>query len=142
MKAAVRYRCTESIRIEELPRPVPKPNELLVRVRATTVNRTDCAILTGKPAIMKLMLGWPKPRVPVTGTDFAGVVEEAGERVTRLQDRRSRVGFRRRRIAPRTQTFSRSPNIAPSTGSPREFHSKKPPPAWKERTMRITSSRK
>ncbi len=84
MKAAVRYAYTEPIRIEELPRPVPKPNELLVRVHATTVNRTDCAILTGKPAIMKLVVGWPKPRVPVTGTDFAGVVEAVGNKVTRF----------------------------------------------------------
>ncbi|MEB2779779.1 hypothetical protein U3A58_05185 [Algoriphagus sp. C2-6-M1] len=54
MKAAIRrsYGSPEVIKVENTERPVPKDNELLLRVHATTVNRTDCANLTGKPFIM------------------------------------------------------------------------------------------
>lgn len=68
----------------EVPVPQPGDHELLVRVHATTVNRTDCAILRGKPAIMRLMTGLFKPTNPITGTEFAGVIEETGARVTRF----------------------------------------------------------
>lgn len=62
--------------------PMPGPGEVLVRVMATTVNRTDCAILTGKPFIMRFFTGFGRPKSPIPGTDFAGVVESVGEGVT------------------------------------------------------------
>jgi NADPH:quinone reductase-like Zn-dependent oxidoreductase len=51
MKAAVRerYGSPDVVRILEVDRPVPKDNEILVRVHATTVNRTDCGIRAAKP---------------------------------------------------------------------------------------------
>lgn len=84
MKAATRtqYGPPSVIQIMELEKPVPKENELLIRVYATTVNRTDCAILTGKPWIMHLFLGLTRPKQIITGTDFAGVVEAIGTKVT------------------------------------------------------------
>jgi len=87
MKAAVRleYGPPEVIRIIEMPKPQPKPDEILVRVGATTVNRTDCANLTAKPFIMRFVIGFFKPKLPITGTDFSGVVEEIGEKVTRFK---------------------------------------------------------
>lgn len=83
MKAAVRrqYGNQDSITIENLPNPIPKENELLIQVKASTVNRTDCANLTGKPVIMKLMLGYSKPRKVIIGTDFAGEVIQTGSSV-------------------------------------------------------------
>lgn len=83
MKAAVRrqYGDQDSITIENFPNPIPKEDELLIRVKASTVNRTDCANLTGKPFIMKLMLGFSKPRKIILGTDFAGEVMQTGSRV-------------------------------------------------------------
>ena len=83
MKAALRrqYGDQNAITIENLEKPVPQPNEILVKVHATTVNRTDCANLTGKPFIMKLMLGLSKPRRIILGTDFSGEILETGAAV-------------------------------------------------------------
>ena len=80
MKAAIRYRYGDAqvISIEDKEIPRPREDEILVRVAATTVNRTDCANLTGKPWIMHLVVGFRKPRKPVMGTDFSGTVVETG----------------------------------------------------------------
>ncbi|MBN7811537.1 NAD(P)-dependent alcohol dehydrogenase [Algoriphagus sp. H41] len=87
MKASVRYSYgpVESIQIQELPIPEPRPDELRIRVHATTVNRTDIGVLTGKPYLMRAFAGFPKPNKPVTGTDFAGVVDQVGSEVTAFQ---------------------------------------------------------
>ncbi|OOG76811.1 NAD(P)-dependent alcohol dehydrogenase [Algoriphagus sp. A40] len=87
MKASVRYSYgpIESIQIEEIPIPEPKPDELRVRVMATTVNRTDIGVLTGMPLLMRAFAGFPKPTLPVTGTDFAGIVDKVGESVSGFQ---------------------------------------------------------
>ncbi len=83
MKAAVRkqYGPPSAISVQELPIPTPKENEVVVKVHATTVNRTDCANLTAKPFIMRFVLGLFKPRKVILGTDFAGVVTEIGSEV-------------------------------------------------------------
>lgn len=87
MKASVRYSYgpIQSIRIEDIPIPEPKSDELRIRVMTTTVNRTDLGVLTGIPYAMRLFAGFPKPRYPVTGTDFAGVVDKLGEGVQDFQ---------------------------------------------------------
>ncbi len=84
MKAIVRseYGSPDVLRLEDVALPAPKSNEVLIKVHATTVNRTDCANLWGKPWIMKIILGFPKPRQPIPGTDFAGVIEKVGSDVT------------------------------------------------------------
>ena len=83
MKAATRrkYGPPSIIQIEDTAKPIPTGNELLVRVTATTVNRTDCANLTAKPFVMRFVQGMLRPKRPTMGTDFAGVVEAVGEGV-------------------------------------------------------------
>ncbi|MDF3026228.1 MAG: Alcohol dehydrogenase zinc-binding domain protein [Fluviicola sp.] len=83
MKAAIRrsYGSPQNIQIEEIERPVPNDNEVLIKVMATTVNRTDCANLTAKPFIMRLVLGLFNPRKITLGTDFAGIVVETGKNI-------------------------------------------------------------
>lgn len=83
MKAVTRkkYGPPDNLEVLEIPKPVPKDNEVLVRVYATTINRTDCAIVTGKPYIMRLFIGLFKPKRLVTGTDFAGQIEAIGNGV-------------------------------------------------------------
>ncbi len=58
MKASIRrrYVLPNQIKIEHIEKPVPKDNEVQVKVKATTVNRTDCANLTAKPFIMRFVL--------------------------------------------------------------------------------------
>jgi len=73
------------LQIRDIDQPIPKKNELLVRVMATTVNRTDCGILTGKPYLIRAFTGLLKPKDLVPGTDFAGVVEGIGKDVTDFQ---------------------------------------------------------
>lgn len=87
MKAAVRYQYgnPDQIRIENMSKPILKPNEVLIRVYATTVNRTDCGVLSGAPYVFRFFVGWPKPRTPILGTDFAGKVEEVGKQVTKFK---------------------------------------------------------
>ena len=86
MKAAVRFVFgpPEILRIQEMPQPIPKPNEVLIKVHAATVNRTDCANLMAKPFIMRFVVGLMKPKLPITGTDFSGVIEAVGEQVTQF----------------------------------------------------------
>lgn len=83
MKATVRrkYGLPDRIRIEDIDKPIPNDNQVLVKVYATTVNRTDCANLTGRPFIMHLVLGIFKPRKIIIGTDFAGEVTVVGKDV-------------------------------------------------------------
>ena len=83
MKAAVRrhYGFSKEINIEEIEKPLPNDNEVLIKIHATTVNRTDCANLTAKPFLMRFVLGFLKPKKIVLGTDFSGKVVAIGKNV-------------------------------------------------------------
>ncbi|WP_438026390.1 NAD(P)-dependent alcohol dehydrogenase [Sorangium sp. So ce233] len=76
-----RYGTPAVIRIEDVAVPTPADDEILVRVHAATVNRTDCALLSARPFIMRFMTGLRRPRTQTLGTDFAGRVEAIGARV-------------------------------------------------------------
>lgn len=87
---ARQYGGTEVLRLEQAPIPVLKPDEVLVRILATTVNSGDvrmrsCDFPPGTKLMGRLAMGWNGPRQPVLGTEFAGVVETVGEGVTRFQ---------------------------------------------------------
>ena len=84
MRAAVRdrYGPPEVVRVVEVEKPAVKERDVLVRVRATTVNRTDCGLRAARPWIYRLFLGLRRPRRTVLGTEFAGEVEAAGDGVT------------------------------------------------------------
>ena len=87
MRAAVHtsYGPPDVVRISEVEKPTPKDNELLVRVHATTVNRTDCGIRAAKPFIVRLFTGLVRPRITVLGNEFAGAVEAVGGGVTSFE---------------------------------------------------------
>jgi NADPH:quinone reductase-like Zn-dependent oxidoreductase len=95
MRSVVRhsYGPPEILKIQEIPKPAPKANEILVRVFASTVNRTDCGAVWGKPYIFRFFAGYPRPRHLATGSDFAGVVEEIGSSVTRFHLGQRVFGF-------------------------------------------------
>jgi NADPH:quinone reductase-like Zn-dependent oxidoreductase len=84
MKAVVhdQYGPPEVLHIEEVDRPVPKDDEVLIRIRASTVSRSDCALRAGEPFFSRFLTGLPRPRQRILGGDYAGVVEEAGGAVT------------------------------------------------------------
>src|SRR5437879_7126216 len=82
MKAAVitRYGSPDVIKILDAPKPAPGAGEVLIRVHATTVSRTDCGEL--RPRIIgRLIFGLRRPRRTIFGMDFAGVVEAVGAEV-------------------------------------------------------------
>ena len=83
MKSSIRrkYGSPNQIKIEIIEKPIPKDREVLIKVYATTVNRTDCANLTAKPFIMRFVLGLFEPRKIILGTDFAGEVISIGKNV-------------------------------------------------------------
>jgi NADPH:quinone reductase-like Zn-dependent oxidoreductase len=87
MKAAVRttYGPPEVVQVREIDPPEPGPGELLVRVHATTVNRTDRGYRAGTPFIIRFFSGLRKPKFRVLGTEFAGVVEAVGDGVSRFE---------------------------------------------------------
>jgi len=84
MRAAVysQYGSPDVLRVENVATPIPLHGELLVKVFAASVNRTDCGFLRGKPAIVRLFSGVTKPKMQTLGNEFAGRVEAVGEDVT------------------------------------------------------------
>jgi NADPH:quinone reductase-like Zn-dependent oxidoreductase len=87
MKAAVhtRYGPPDVVRISEVDKPTAKDNEVLVKVHATTVNRTDSGLRSAKPCINRFFTGLSRPRVTVLGNEFAGEVEAVGRGVTSFE---------------------------------------------------------
>jgi NADPH:quinone reductase-like Zn-dependent oxidoreductase len=85
MKAAVsnRYGAPDVVQVTEVAPPSPGRAELLVRVAATTVNRTDCGFRAGHPWFIRGITGVVKPKHTVLGNEFAGVVEAIGDEVSR-----------------------------------------------------------
>ncbi|MBR9989324.1 MAG: NAD(P)-dependent alcohol dehydrogenase [Gemmatimonadetes bacterium] len=89
MKAvfATAYGSPDVLEIRDVPKPVPKENEILIRVRATTVTSGDWRIRTmnvptGFGVMSRLALGVSGPRQPILGTELAGEVESMGDAVT------------------------------------------------------------
>jgi len=78
------YGPPDVLRLAEVARPAPKADEVLIRVHATTVNRTDCGLRAGEPFVSRLISGFPRPRWRILGTELAGTVEAAGAAVTQF----------------------------------------------------------
>ena len=87
MKAAVRdrYGTTDVVELRDIDRPTPAADEVLVRVRAASVNRADLDGLGPKPSFARLFLGLRAPRNHRMGLDAAGVVESTGAAVSRFR---------------------------------------------------------
>jgi NADPH:quinone reductase-like Zn-dependent oxidoreductase len=83
MKALVRdrYGSPDIIEVREIARPAPRDDEVLVRVRAASINDWDVALLKPPPLVLRPLAPW----VPIVGSDIAGRVEAIGERVTRFR---------------------------------------------------------
>lgn len=86
MKAAVstRYGPPDVVQVTDAPRPAPASDQLLVRVHATTVNRTDCGFRAAHPWFIRAFSGITRPKRTILGNEFAGVVEAVGDAVSRF----------------------------------------------------------
>jgi NADPH:quinone reductase-like Zn-dependent oxidoreductase len=87
MKAAIytSYGPPEVVRIADVEKPVPKDDEVLIKVRAAAVNPLDWRIMKGDPALLRLFFGLRKPRRGRPGVDVAGEVEAVGKKVTQFK---------------------------------------------------------
>ena len=87
VKAAQQYAYgpPEVVELRDVERPTPGEGEVLVRVKAASVNRADLDGLKPRPGFLRPFLGWRAPRNPGTGVDLAGVVEELGANATRFK---------------------------------------------------------
>jgi NADPH:quinone reductase-like Zn-dependent oxidoreductase len=87
MRAVVhdRYGPPDVLRLDEVERPVPKDDEVLVRVHATTVNQTDCHIRRARPFVWRFFVGLLRPKRKVLGTELAGEVEAVGGAVSEFE---------------------------------------------------------
>lgn len=87
MKAAVyrKYGAPDVLQIEDVERPVPNDDRVLVRVRAASLNPLDSHLMRGRPPIFRLMTGFPNPKAGRPGVDVAGTVEAVGRNVTEFK---------------------------------------------------------
>ncbi len=87
MKAAVysRYGPPDVVQITDVEKPVPKDNEVLIEVRAASVNPLDYHLMKGKPYIARILFGLRKPNITRLGIDVAGQVEAIGRNVTQFK---------------------------------------------------------
>ena len=109
-----KYGPPDVLQLNEVAKPYPGPDEVLIRVYAATVNRTDCARLRAQPFIMHFTTGLFKPRKSVPGTDFAGRVEAVGKEVKWLKPGDDVFGFDDNGLASQAQymTFPAHKGIA------------------------------
>jgi NADPH:quinone reductase-like Zn-dependent oxidoreductase len=84
MRAVVhdRYGPPEVLRLEDVERPVPKEDEVLVRVHASSVTRSDCGYRAAHPFFSRVFTGLRRPRRRIVGMELAGAVETVGSSVT------------------------------------------------------------
>src|SRR4051812_1325013 len=98
-----RYGPPEAVRLADVPTPVPQVDQILVRVRAASVNRADLDGLRPRPNFVRLFMGLRGPRSPWLGIDVAGVVEAIGPTVTEFR--------------PGDRVFADLFSFAPQTGA-------------------------
>ena len=87
MKAAIstKYGAPIILEVHEINKPIPKSNEILVKIVSSSVTTADTMMRTGKPYIGRLFIGLLKPSNPIPGTGFAGVIESIGKDVTNFK---------------------------------------------------------
>jgi len=87
MKAIITtgYGSPEVFKLDNVARPQTKQDEILIKIYASSVTRADTMMRTGKPYIGRLMIGLTKPKNPIWGTGFSGIVEAVGTEVTKFK---------------------------------------------------------
>jgi NADPH:quinone reductase-like Zn-dependent oxidoreductase len=87
MKAVVqdRYGPPDVLHIEDVERPVPKDDEVLIRIRSSTVSQSDVHLRAAHPFFWRFLFGLRRPRVRTLGVEFAGEVESVGASVTQFK---------------------------------------------------------
>ena len=87
MKAIIvnSYGGPEVLQIESVDKPIPKENEVLIQIKATSITAASTFMREGKPLFGRLFLGLRKPKITTPGTDLSGVIEAIGKNVTKFK---------------------------------------------------------
>jgi len=87
MKAATYYKygSPEVLKVEELPKPIPKASEVLIKVYAASVTSEDVTFRKAVPFVARLAMGMFKPKKHILGQEYAGIIEDVGESVKRFK---------------------------------------------------------
>ena len=80
----IRYGAPDVLKLEEIEKPVPKNNEVLVKVKASTVTSMDWKFRSGNTFIARLMTGIVKPKINILGVEFSGEIEETGKDISKF----------------------------------------------------------
>ena len=83
MKAVVytHYGPPDALQLKEVEKPVPENGEVLIRIHATTVNRTDCATIRAIPFFARIITGLFEPKKQIPGTEFTGEIKKSGDSI-------------------------------------------------------------
>jgi len=87
------YGSPDVLQLKEVEKPIPDDDEVLIKVHATTVNRTDCATIRAIPFFMRIATGLFKPKKQTPGTEFAGKIEATGKNISSLKAGDKVCGF-------------------------------------------------
>jgi len=80
-----KYGTPDVLKIKNLAKPVPKANEVLIKIEAASITTADSMMRSGSPWFGRLFIGLSKPKKPVTGTGFAGIIEAVGKEVSQFK---------------------------------------------------------
>ncbi len=94
MKAVIQtaYGAANVLHLQSIDQPIPDDNDVLVRIEASSVTTADTMMRSGTPRYARLFIGLFKPRIPISGTGFSGVVESVGKKVTNFKTGESVFG--------------------------------------------------
>ena len=86
MKAIIhtKYGSPNVLQLKEIEKPQPKENEVLIKIHASSVNRTDCGFRTGKPYVVRFFSGLFKPKRQILGCELSGTIEAIGKNVSKF----------------------------------------------------------
>jgi len=80
------YGTPDVLKVEEMEKPSPKPDEVLIKVKAASINSWDWDLLHGRPWVNRMMFGLSRPKkINILGCDIAGTVEEVGSAVSQFK---------------------------------------------------------
>src|SRR6202521_5181487 len=116
MKAIVyqNFGSPDILRFKEIDKPTPADNEVLIKVRAASVNPLDWKLMKGGPFILRLLLGLGKSKIKRPGVDVAGQVEAVGRNVTQFKPGDEVFGICRGALAEYAVTFERALVMKPA----------------------------